>query len=166
MPILRPVLQESQPKLKLVSFEGSPIEYDLADGYKRLWTPRRRATALFTFSDGSIVHTAVHPGLLTDKRSGSSFLDKIIPKDGGTLYRWGITAHDVSYSGYLERLMADRMLRAVWHSCDEDLSDEIADLGYAGVRLAGWVGYCAANKQLPKPWTNNRKYEYMRLYKC
>lgn len=104
----------------------------------------------------------IAPGWVTDRRSGSSFLDFFIPKKGNSLYQAGVNFHDFCYSGHLKRDIADEILRQVMVMSTE-VSETTADVADYFVDEFGESHYYPLDKAMPTPYTKNRLYEHFTI---
>lgn len=102
------------------------------------------------------------PSWLTDLRSGSSWIDCIIPKMGNTVYTAGILLHDTAFSGKMSFDLANEMLRQCMI-----LSGEVgpfrAGLAHTAVSRFGRSHYYGVDDDLPEPYTTNRVFEGLTL---
>jgi hypothetical protein len=109
------------------------------------------------YTDAGIFHCEMAKGWITDKRSGSSIVDAIIPKSWNADYDAVILSHDLIYSGWLSRDAADELLRdgLIWSG----ISKWRANLAYAGVRIGGASAWRELSLPLDDPYLYNRDLE-------
>jgi hypothetical protein len=152
--------------MKLLAIESTPLELAAHPTAKGYWTLTEDASAVFTV-DKYIVTCRLRKGWVTDKRSGSRWIDKFIPKWTLTnsVFNWGIALHDASYSGWIPRDITDDMLLSNWETNTAVRTDFIAKAGYRAVRTVGWSGYYSLRESLPEPYTHNRAKEMVIYYK-
>lgn len=126
----------------------------------KYWTLIAPYHAEFVTSEGVLV-LDLKPGWITDKRSGSSIIDPIIPKwsDTNFMYQAVVGTHDVCYSGHISKDLADELfVHQGFYKCGE-MGSLRASLAYAGVQLCGNSGYYSMDDALPEPYTINRVFE-------
>ena len=116
--------------------------------------------AKFHTTDG-VWYLKLLPGWITDKRSGSDVINWLVPKDGNPEYRAAVFAHDTAYSGWMSKLLADRLFIKQGMHLSGEVSQPVADLAYTAVKLFG-KSY-GLDDPLPAPYELNRKYESLIL---
>lgn len=144
------------------------IEYDSTPDLKRCSKPFHKSHWLLLndvntvfYFDTHIVEMRLKKEWITDKRSGSSAVDRFVPKDGSTPYNLLIFLHDALYSGHAPRLLADNMLNAGLHL--GGVNEPVKTIAYKAVRAFGWAGYYKLNQPLKAPYQNNRKHEQITI---
>lgn len=100
------------------------------------------------------------PGWITDKRSGSDWINWLVPKDGNDLYNAIIGFHDTSWSGWITRALSNELL-AQGMAFSGEVSQKVSRIAKFTVDHFGH--YYNFEDELPKPYTNNRKLELIRL---
>jgi len=100
------------------------------------------------------------PGWITDKRSGSDWINWLVPKDGNDKYNAIIGFHDTSWSGWLTRALSNELL-AQGMAFSGEVSQKVSRIAKVAVDHFGH--YYNFEDELPKPYTNNRKLELIRL---
>lgn len=119
-------------------------------------------TCSFVTNEGTIT-TSLLSGWVTDKRSGCSLIDKIIPKwSDNKLYQAVISTHDCSYSGWLTKELADELFVHQGFEMSGEIGSFRSSLAYTAVKCFGNSGYYGMNDELPSPYQNNRNYESVR----
>lgn len=78
-------------------------------------------------------------GYQTDFRSGSSFINPIIPKIGDQKIALCWVIHDINYHGFISRSWADELLRDML--IEAGMSEWKANAAYASVRMFGGSHY-------------------------
>lgn len=104
-----------------------------------------------------VLHAHMSKGWVTDFRSGSAACDLVVPKIGNSTYRKAVCFHDLCYSGWLSKDLADELLyqgmilsgQSVWR----------AKMAWAAVHIAGRPSYFNMDDALPPPYTGNRALE-------
>ena len=132
---------------------GMPPYVPYLDGYWKLG--RDYWTSIYT--DSGVYHCEMKKGWVTDKRSGSTAVDIIVPKSWNADYDAIILSHDFLYSGHLCRATADWILKEgmIWSG----ISEWKANLAYSAVRIAGGSAWIDIDLPLPSPYQNNRELE-------
>lgn len=100
------------------------------------------------------------PGWITDKRSGSDWINRLVPKDGNDQYNAIIGFHDTSWSGWITRALSNELL-AQGMAFSGEVSQKVSRIAKFTVDHFGH--YYNFEDELPKPYTNNRKLELIRL---
>lgn len=100
------------------------------------------------------------PGWITDKRSGSDWINWLIPKDGNDQYNAIIGFHDTSWSGWITRALSNELL-AQGMAFSGEVSQKVSRI--AKVTVDHFGHYYNFEDELPKPYTNNRNLELIRL---
>lgn len=78
-------------------------------------------------------------GYRTDFRSGSSFINPVIPKIGNQKIALCWVIHDINYHGFISRSWADELLRDML--IEAGMPDWKANATYASVRMFGGSHY-------------------------
>jgi len=100
------------------------------------------------------------PGWITDKRSGSDWINWLVPKDGNDQYNAIIGFHDTSWSGWITRALSNELL-AQGMAFSGEVSQNVSRI--VKVTVDHFGHYYNFEDELPKPYTNNRKLELIRL---
>lgn len=100
------------------------------------------------------------PGWITDKRSGSDWINWLVPKDGNDQYNAIIGFHDTSWSGWITRALSNELL-AQGMAFSGEVSQKVSRIAKLTVDHFGH--YYNFEDELPKPYTNNRNLELIRL---
>lgn len=130
---------------------------------KKYWVLSTPYHAEFITTDGTW-KLYLKPGWVTDKRSGSSLIDPIISKWSDNFeYQAVVAAHDVSYSGFMSKKLADELFVHQGFHLSGEMSSFRSDLAYTAVKFFGNSGYYDMYDNLPKPYTFNRNYESLKL---
>ena len=142
-------------------FENIPNEFPKLDQIESdLW----RLTDTFMVTSKTNLGTyryIMDKGWVTDLRSGSRACDIIVPKSGNELYNAAILCHDLSYSGWVPKNIADELLRQGIMLAG--ISEWRANLVNFAVQTFGNSGYYDLDDVMPKPYTENRQYEHFYL---
>ena len=146
---------------KIEFSELKQIPHESKKGYWRLAENYSVALWLSIDEKDYLALMKCQKGHVSDRRSGSSAIDKFLPKFGNPIYNAFIYLHDVSYSGYLKRLLADLILCEGWKTSGEDSTE--ANVGYGFVRMFGWMGYYKATDKLKPPYQDNRALEHLQM---
>ena len=126
------------------------------------WQLTRDYNSSFVTNEG-VITTSLLAGWVTDKRSGCSLIDKIIPKwSSNYLYQAVVASHDCSYSGWLSKELADELFVHQGFELSGEIGSFRSSLAYQAVKCFGSSGYYSVDDNLPSPYHNNRKYESMR----
>ena len=99
---------------------------------------------------------------LTDLRSGSSWIDCLIPKMGNQTYTAGILLHDTCFSGKMSFDLANEMLRQCM-ILSKEVGPLRAGLAHTAVSKFGRSHYFGVDDDLPEPYTINRVFEGLTL---
>jgi hypothetical protein len=101
-------------------------------------------------------------GWVTDKRSGNSAVDLIIPKwSHNIIYCATVAFHDAGYSGYLPKEEVDELFyQGLLLS---GISKWRAKLAWKAVSVFGNNGYFDIEDKMPMPYTYNRSFERFEL---
>jgi len=122
------------------------------------WILDKDFEAVF-ITDEATYTLRLRAGWITDLRSGSSWVDWIVPKRGSKEYNAIIMLHDCAYSGWLEKNDADSLLRR--GLVVGGLSELRAEIAYSAVHIAGGSGYYKLDQRMPTPYTHNRSCEFL-----
>lgn len=134
----------------------------LADHSKGFWEATKTFGVIFECSDGCRAYVA-YPKWITDKRSGSSLADCVIPKwSDDDQYQAVIICHDMSYSGSVSKAIADELFYQGLRLCG--YSKIRAGMAFQAVDKFGDSGYYNLGDPMPKPYTHNRCYEGFRHF--
>lgn len=110
-------------------------------------------------TDCGVYHLELDAGWITDLRSGSSWVDIIVPKSGNEIYNAVIKFHDAMYSGHCPKSIADEILRQ--GMIIAGIAEWRANLAYEAVSLFGTSGYYFLDDDMPSPYTANRDFEVL-----
>lgn len=108
-------------------------------------------------TDCGVLESIMLPGWVTDWRSGSSVADVVIPKMGHGTYAGVVLGHDLMYSGWLSKDLADDLFHQGLLLAG--VSKWRANLAYAAVRGFGWLGYVNIADDLTGVYAGNRERE-------
>lgn len=151
------------PMPKLIRIEvltPNPYLEKLKGDLSKYWVLKTFYHARF-YTDQGVFELKLHPGWITDKRSGSHLLDWFIPKDGCEEYNAAVFAHDTSYSGWLSKALADNLFVRQGFYKSKEVSKRRAKIAHFAVRTFG-RSYNMEDK-MPKPYTRNREFESLVL---
>lgn len=101
------------------------------------------------------------PGWVTDERSGSDAINWMVPKRGNRLYNAMIAFHDTSWSGWLSRMLSNDLFIRQGFALSGQVSQRVSNL--AGFAVDHFGTYYDLPDALPRPYTDNRKYEHLVL---
>jgi hypothetical protein len=110
-------------------------------------------------TDCGVYHLELLAGWITDLRSGSEWVDAIVPKRGNDIYNAVIMFHDTMYSGWCPKSIADEILRQ--GIIFSGISEWRANLAYKAVDLFGSSGYYFLEDDMPEPYSHNRSFELL-----
>lgn len=100
------------------------------------------------------------PGWITDKRSGSDWINWLLPKDGNDIYNAIIGFHDTSWSGWISRQLSNVILyQGIIFS--KEAGEKAAWIAKKTVDNIG--RYYNLEEELPPPYTNNRHFERLTM---
>lgn len=134
----------------------------LADHSKGYWHSTKPFGVIQECDDGCRAYVML-PHWVTDKRSGSCLADFVIPKwSGNPKYQAVIACHDMGYSGHSDKATVDELFYQGLLLCG--YSKTRAGLAYHAVRKLGDGGYYNLGDVMPKPYTENRKFEIFRHF--
>jgi len=125
---------------------------------KGFWEESQVFYATF-HTDCGVYHFETDAGWITDLRSGSSWIDSIVPKSGNEIYNAVIKFHDAMYSGWVPKSIADEILRQGMILAG--LAEWRANLAYNAVSMFGSSGYYFLDDEMPEPYTANRNFEHL-----
>lgn len=103
-----------------------------------IWSVESYAEISVQTSFGTLLYK-LRNGYRTDFRSGSSFINPVIPKIGNQKIALCWVIHDINYHGYISRSWADELLRDML--IEAGMPEWKANATYASVRLFGWSHY-------------------------
>jgi len=157
-------LKEALPKIKLhriVSNLASP-NLTLNVNFKGFWNLQDEDWSIKFETNLGNFKLRLSKGWITDKRSGSSAVDLIIPKwSKNIIYCSTIAFHDAGYSGYLPKEEVDELFyQGLLLS---GISKWRAKLAWSAVSAFGNGGYYDFDDKMPKPYTYNRSFESFEL---
>jgi hypothetical protein len=141
--------------MKLISLTASkfPNLTKVDDTYWRL----KSNYQVIAITDEGNLHFNMSAGWVTDLRSGSRILDTVVPKYGNKAYDATILLHDMSYSGWVSKDVADELLYQ--GMILSGISKIRAKLAWQAVHTFGNGGYYSLDDAMPEPYTNNRSFE-------
>ena len=125
----------------------------LRDGMWMLLAPYR--VRLHT-SEG-VIEASMKAGWITDFRSGSGAVDAIVPKTGNDHYNAIVLCHDLFYSGWLTRGLADSLLDQGMRLAG--IASWRVKLATLAVGLFGGIGYYYLTAPMKDPYQHNRSFE-------
>lgn len=129
----------------------------------KYWTLTKDYYAKFITDEGTY-HLRLLRGWVTDKRSGSSIIDPIIPKWSKNIkYQAVISAHDCSYSGWISKSLADNLFIYQGMYMSGEVNKIRSSLAYYGVAGFGNSGYYNMDDDLPYPYQDNHNFESLVL---
>jgi hypothetical protein len=126
--------------------------------YGRFYTLTETYIIRVITTEGTIVAT-LRKGWVTDFRSGSSIIDAFIPWKGSDEYNAGVLFHDMCYSGWLSRGLADEILYQV---CVPEIGKFRSKCMYQAVHSFGSSHYFNLTDAMPNPYSLNRQKESLR----
>lgn len=100
------------------------------------------------------------PGWITDKRSGSDWINWLVPKDGNEQYNAIIGFHDTSWSGWITRALSNELL-AQGMAFSGEVSQKVSRI--VKVTVDHFGHYYNFEDELPPPYTNNRSFEQLTI---
>ena len=100
------------------------------------------------------------PGWITDKRSGSDWINWLVPKDGNDQYNAIIGFHDTSWSGWITRALSNELL-AQGMAFSGEVSQKVSRI--VKVTTDHFGHYYNFEDELPPPYTNNRHFERLTM---
>lgn len=109
------------------------------------------------FTDCGVLKFTMLAGWITDFRSGSRAVDVIVPKRGNKTYTASVLCHDMAYSGWIGKDLADELLYQGMVLSGQ--SKWRAGLAYKAVRWFGDGGYYDLKSTMPWPYEKNRQLE-------
>jgi hypothetical protein len=107
-----------------------------------------------------VIDAKMKAGWITDYRSGSSAVDSVVPKKGNQAYNSIIMLHDLAYSGWLTKGMADELLKQ--GMLLSGLASWRVKLASLAVGLFGGLGYYYLTDTMPEPYKDNRALESLK----
>lgn len=129
----------------------------------KFWTLAKPYYAKFITNEG-VYHLHLKAGWVTDKRSGSSIIDTIIPKWSNNLsYQAVVAAHDCSYSGWISKSLADNLFILQGMPKSGEIGKLKGSLAYYAVTCFGNSGYYSLDDDLPYPYQDNHNFESLVL---
>lgn len=140
--------------IKLLKIESSPVvtRY-LNNGY---WILERPLEIDLHTNEG-ILKYRMDKGWITDYRSGSSAVDIVVPKIGNWKYTAVVLCHDMGYSGWVSKDVADELLYQ--GMVMSGISKIRAGMAYYAVKIAGNGAYYNMDMELKPPYQYNREKE-------
>jgi len=158
------ILNDKLPKVKLhriVSNLASPT-LTMNVNFKGFWNLQDEDWSIKFETNLGTFKLKLSKGWITDKRSGSSAVDLIIPKwSKSIIYCATIAFHDAGYSGYLPKEEVDEIFyQGLLLS---GISKWRAKLAWSAVSAFGNSGYYGIDDNMPKPYTYNRQLESFEL---
>lgn len=140
-------------KLYRIETNGAPICQKYANGY---WILTEDYHVQLVTDEGTLCYT-MRAGWITDFRSGSSAVDIIVPKRGNDRYTASVLCHDMAYSGWITKDLADELLYQGMVLSGQ--SKWRAGLAYKAVQWFGEESYYSMVSPMPRPYTLNRNLE-------
>jgi len=110
-------------------------------------------------TDEGTITCSMKAGWITDFRSGSSAVDCIVPKRGNDRYTASVLCHDLMYSGWLSKDLADELLYQGMVLSGQ--SKWRAGLAFKAVQWFGEDSWYSMVSPLPHPYELNRNVEHL-----
>jgi hypothetical protein len=127
---------------------------------KQYWILTAPYHAEFITDDG-VWHLDLKPMWITDKRSGSSAVDLVVPKWGNRQFQAVVSAHDCSYSGWMSQEYSDDLFVRQGFAKSGEITQARANLAHKAVSTFGSAYHM--EDVMPQPYRNNRDFESLIL---
>jgi len=127
---------------------------------KKFWVFRSFYHARFHTTEG-VYDLCIHPGQVTDKRSGSDAINWLVPKEGNEEYNAYIYGHDTAYSGWISKGLADDLFIRQGFYKSKEVCKVLAECSYKMVGIFGKA--YGMDDVMPYPYTHNRMFESLVL---
>jgi len=112
-------------------------------------------------TDEGTWHLDLKPMWITDKRSGSSAVDLVVPKWGNKEYQAVVAGHDTSYSGWMSQDYSDDLFIRQGFHLSGCIGKNRAGLAHTVVNALGRA--FTMDDPMPQPYRNNRDFERLVL---